>query len=223
MRASIFEQLDTDGLRATFLEYTRQAYGLIPRVDRPRILDVGCGTGIPTLELARLSEGEIVAIDPDEEAIETCRRRIERERLADRVRTICCSIFGTEFDAASFDIVWEEGVFHLLDVDRVLEACTCLLVPEGFLVMFETNGWLEWNDDRIREHGFELFRRVRLPAGSWWTRYYQPLEDRVAGLRNTALDARDREVLSRLEREIQSVRSDVAGSDCSFEIFRREV
>ena len=39
---------------------------MLPIIDKPRILDIGCGYGVPTLELARLSDGEITAIDTDQ-------------------------------------------------------------------------------------------------------------------------------------------------------------
>ena len=221
MPASILEELDIGGLRAAFLEYTREAYLSIPSIAQPRILDVGCGTGLPTLELARLSDGEIVAIDPDQEAIDTLRLKIEEQGLSDRVRTINCSIFETGFEPASFDIVWEEGVFHLLEAERVLEESARLLKAEGFLAMFETNDWIEANRGRFIKHGFENFRRVALPSGCWWTRYYLPLEERIASLGSKYSSPDDRKILARYEREIESVRADIARSDCSFVVLRR--
>jgi SAM-dependent methyltransferase len=223
MRDRILEELDTEGLRAAFLEYTRVAYGLIPPISKPRILDAGCGTGLPTVELARLGDGEIVAIDPDENAIDTLRQRIEKEGLSDRVRTVCCSIFETGFAAASFDIIWEEGVFHILDTQRVLAESARLVNGGGFLVMFETNEWFERTHERFADHGFDLVHRVPLPPGSWWTRYYAPLEERVAALREKYGEPEDRDVLSRFEREIESVKANVAKSDCSFVILCRKV
>lgn len=40
--------------------YTRQAYRMLPKLDKPRNLDIGCSSGVPTLELVGLSliEGE---------------------------------------------------------------------------------------------------------------------------------------------------------------------
>ena len=216
----ILEELDIEGLRAAFLDYTREAYRSLPAIDRPRILDAGCGTGVPTLELARLSDGHITAIDPDDEALETLRLRIDEEGLSERVRTICCSIFETGFEAASFDIVWEEGVFHLLAADRALEECARLLGVGGYLVMFETNDWIESTRARFVTHGFELHRHIPLPPGSWWTRYYAPLEKRVAKIRASHDRAEDLAILRRYETEISAVRADVSRSDCSFVVTR---
>jgi len=223
MRTSILEELDTEGLRAAFLEYTREAYLSIPPIERARILDAGCGTGLPTLELARLSDGEIVAVDPDEEALESLRLKIEEQGLSDRVQAICCSIFETGFEPDSFDIIWEEGVYHLLETDRVLAESARLLRAGGFLVMGETNDWFETARGRFIKHGFEHFRHIPLPPGCWWTRYYAPLEERIKRLREDYRDPRDRELFGRYEREIESVKTDVARSDCSFELLRRKV
>ena len=46
-----------DKIRKRLLKYTRKAFHILPQMNKPRILDVGCGSGIPTLELARLSQG----------------------------------------------------------------------------------------------------------------------------------------------------------------------
>ena len=56
-------QQQKDQIRESLLKYTRKAFGMLPQMDRPRILDIGCGSGIPTMELAKLSQGEITGID----------------------------------------------------------------------------------------------------------------------------------------------------------------
>jgi cyclopropane fatty-acyl-phospholipid synthase-like methyltransferase len=48
---------------------------------RPRILDVGCGPGGPTLELARLSDGEIIGLDIHQPSLDKLSRRIEEAGL----------------------------------------------------------------------------------------------------------------------------------------------
>ena len=221
MGRQVLDELGIEGLRAVFLRFTREAYGALPPFDRPRILDVGCGAGLPTLELARLSGGDVVAVDPEHEAIEILRSKIAAGNLSDHVQTMCCSIFDAELAPSSFDIVWEEGVFHLLATHRVLDASARLLKPGGFLVMFETDVWLEGAAGAFPDHGFTLFHRVRLPPGIWWDAYYAPLEARLAKLRSRGTDPGDREVLLGLEREVAAVKADVTKTDCSFFIVRR--
>jgi len=211
-----------EGLRSAFLEYTRAAYRSLPAIEKPRILDVGCGTGLPTLELACLSGGDIVAVDPDAEALETLRSNIAGRNLSDRVRTICCSIFDAGFAPSSFDIVWDEGVFHLLEARRVLAESARVLKAGGFLVMFETDEWFESTMEMFSDHGLVVFHRLRLAPGVWWTDYYAPLETRIARVRAVRTDPEDREVLRGLEREVAEVKADVAKTDCSFVVVRRQ-
>ena len=58
MSIDIIDKLNLEQLRKGFLKYTRMAFQMLPKMNSPRILDIGCGTGVPTLELARLSDGE---------------------------------------------------------------------------------------------------------------------------------------------------------------------
>jgi ubiquinone/menaquinone biosynthesis C-methylase UbiE len=57
-------------------EYTRKAYMSLPNLAlQPNILDVGCGSGMQTLELARISEGEITALDNYQPFLDDLRKR----------------------------------------------------------------------------------------------------------------------------------------------------
>ena len=86
MAEEVLRELDAEGLRAVFLKYTRKAFGFIPKVKNPRILDIGCGTGIPTLELARLSNGNITGIDIDQNALNKLNDKIIKAGLSDRIK-----------------------------------------------------------------------------------------------------------------------------------------
>ena len=45
-------------------ELTRRAYQLLTDIpESPRILDVGCGPGMQTVELLKISNGSVVALD----------------------------------------------------------------------------------------------------------------------------------------------------------------
>ncbi len=49
MSEDFLKELNIEELRERFLKYTRKAYQMLPKMDKPRILDIGCGTGIPTI------------------------------------------------------------------------------------------------------------------------------------------------------------------------------
>ena len=50
-------------IRKRLAKYSRKALRMIPVINKPRILDIGCGSGVSTLELARLTDGEIIGLD----------------------------------------------------------------------------------------------------------------------------------------------------------------
>jgi len=91
---TISDELDRElgvrELRASFLEHTRRTYAMLPPAEsRPRrILDIGCGTGAPSIELARLSGGTVIGIDVDERALEVMRDHVAEAGLDDRVHRI---------------------------------------------------------------------------------------------------------------------------------------
>ena len=66
-----------DSLRKAFIKYTIKAFHLLPDMERPRILDVGCGSGLPAMELARLTEGEIIGLDIDRSSLDVFHDRIK--------------------------------------------------------------------------------------------------------------------------------------------------
>ena len=53
-----------------------------------KILDIGCGNGTPTLELARLSGGEVIGVDIDQSALDEFAGKIQAAGLGDRVKAL---------------------------------------------------------------------------------------------------------------------------------------
>jgi len=56
-------QIEKELFRKRHDRYTRKAFRIFPDTHEPGILDVGCGSGAPILELARLNERETIGID----------------------------------------------------------------------------------------------------------------------------------------------------------------
>ena len=51
----ISQVVDEDIIREGLSKYTRKAFQVLPKLDKPCILDIGCGSGVPTIELAKIT------------------------------------------------------------------------------------------------------------------------------------------------------------------------
>jgi len=70
MSVETLKIINKDAFRQPLIEYTIKAFNQLPPINHPKILDIGCGTGLPTLELVRMSRGEIVGIDIDQNSLD---------------------------------------------------------------------------------------------------------------------------------------------------------
>ena len=210
------------------LDFTRRAFQMLPELDRPRILDVGCGQGRATLELARLSGGQVVGLDIDRAALEVLSRRAEEEGLAGRVQAVHGSMFDMDFPDESFDVVWAEGSLNAMGFEKGLRAWRRLIKAEGFLVIHE-GAWLQpdppqaivdrWQPvfaeigtvpeyvERLPACGYRLIGQFALPEDFWWLNYYALVDERIRELRKKyAADGAARELLDGEQREVDLYR-----------------
>jgi ubiquinone/menaquinone biosynthesis C-methylase UbiE len=214
MTEEILKELDADGLRSVFLKYTRMAFESIPKMDHPYILDIGCGTGIPTLEIAKLSDGEVTGIDIDQKALDKLNLKIQQEGLSDRVKVFNRSVYDTKFEDERFDLIIEEGVIHLLDLKRTLTECSRILKLNGFMVTGEATNWANRKLKHFSRFGFKLIKQIPWETKCWWTQYYSPLEKKINQLRTRYANLDDIEEIQRHLMEIKMVKKNPAGFDC---------
>jgi ubiquinone/menaquinone biosynthesis C-methylase UbiE len=111
--------------------YTRQAFRMLPAMARPAILDIGCGPGAATMELARLSEGDVTGLDFHQPFLDRLNVKIEEVGLLDRVKAVHGSMSEMDFPDGSFDIIWAEGSIYIIGFDRGLREWRSLLKPGG--------------------------------------------------------------------------------------------
>jgi len=165
-----------DLIRKHFLKYTRKAFRMLPQLDKPRILDVGCGSGFPTMELARLSNGQVTGMDIDEELLDKLRQQVMEAGVSDRVKVLKCSITEMQFPDESFDIIWAEGSIYVVGFKRALREWKRFLAPDGFMALHDEKGDVEEKLALISNCGYELLGHFVLDQGVWWKEYFSPLE-----------------------------------------------
>lgn len=98
------------------------------RAGTESVLDVGCGEGMLTRQLARRIS-RVVGVDPDAESIEAARKQ-----SAD-IEYICGDLFDYPFEPSSFDAVVSFAVLHHMDAERGLERMAELVRPGGTVVV----------------------------------------------------------------------------------------
>jgi ubiquinone/menaquinone biosynthesis C-methylase UbiE len=220
MSMVVLEEIEQ--VRTAFLKYTLKAFLRLPRLEKPRILDIGCGSGVPTLELAKLSDGEVTGIDIDQSCIDEFNRKIREEELSNRVKAINLSLSEMKFPDETFDVIWSEGVIRTIGFERSLKEWRRLLKQNGYLVIHYQMGRVADALSRIPQHGYRLEDTVQLPADAWWTEFYKPLEEKMGVLLHKYGNSSDAlKLLEQYKSEMDMVKKDPLNFRSAFYIMQK--
>ncbi len=193
-----------DELREQLLPYLRQAFQQIPPITNPRILDIGCGSGTPTIELARISGGEVTGLDIDTEALQRLQEKVEAAGLGKRIHVVEGSLKTMDFPVASFDILWAEGSIFLIGFKQGLKQWKRFLKPQGYLVVHDAVGDFDQKQRDITACGYQLVDWFLLGKEVWWNTYYEPLSNEIHKIRQSnPTDHELKSALQQAEKEIQ--------------------
>lgn len=207
-------------------ESTLRAARLLPPLSPDqRILDIGCGSGAQTLDLAQVTEAHIVAVDNHPPFVAQLSSRALDMGLGERITAQVGDMNDLPFPDGSFDVLWAEGSISIMGFAKGLSAWRRLLIPGGYLVVSEFC-WL--SDDppaemqelfldgpsdvgdaearrvAIADNGYRLVADFVLPETGWWENYYVPLGDCLERFRRShAANPEALEVAARSQREIE--------------------
>ena len=186
------------------------------------IADVGCGTGSSTVMLAENLNASIVAIDLFESFLDVLSEEAQIRGIADKIKTLACSMEDLPFDEESLDAIWAEGSIYNVGFAKGVGYFNRFLKPGGILAVSEIT-WLtterpeeiqqHWHaeypeigtaSDKVtvlENHGYSLKGYFPLPITSWLDNYYKALEGSFAGFlsRHDSDDARAIVEAERLE------------------------
>lgn len=201
------DQVDSETIRdiarSNLCKYTRKAFYTLPKLENPRILDIGCGSGIPTIELTKLCDCRIVALDNDGFQLKLLEKRLKEQGLTDRIDIVNRSVTDMNFDKESFDIIWSEGLIFVVGFERGLEEWRYFLKPNGFMAVHDERGDVEKKLRYIAHSGYRLLDYFILDKDVWWSEYCSPLENEIQKIRDKYPDKP--EILKKFKKEQQEI------------------
>jgi SAM-dependent methyltransferase len=179
---------------------TRKAFEMMEHLpSEPKILDIGCGPGVQTVELLRLSSGTVVALDLLPHMISRVTQAAASAGLSDRLQTVQADMNDMAFEPCSFDVIWSEGAIYFIGFEMGLAKVKELVKPGGYVAVSEAV-WLEPDPPRevvdlwqqypeidtidkklgiVSALGYESVDHFVLPTSSWTEFYYDPLDERI--------------------------------------------
>ena len=196
-------KIQKNHLRESLSKYTKKAFQMLPKFDNPCILDIGCGTGVPTMKLARLSNGQIIGLDINQTLLDELTKKIKEAGLLNRVRTMKCSMIKIDFPDESFDIIWAEGSIFRISFEKGLKEWRRFLKPNGFLVVHDEINNLAKKLEKIPNFGYELVGHFIVSSDAWRLEYFGPLEKLIQDVR--AEHADDPEALNLLDKDQREI------------------
>ena len=121
------------------------------------------------------------------------------------------------------DLIWSEGAAYNISFKFALESWRSLLAGNGIAVISEMNYFSDdvsrilkqyienaypeiktesENVELIKAAGYEVLGVHRLPSEAWWKNYYNPLREKIAGIKHSADDLMQA-VISDTEEEME--------------------
>lgn len=199
----VFENIPRQGPGLN--SYTRKAFQCIEKdlPVKPEILDIGCGKGFQTLQLAELSEANITAVDNHQVFLDALKVSTVKAGYDNRIHPVNSDMTKMSFQTL-FDLIWSEGAVFVIGIKEGLKQWKKYLKPCGFMVLTdlfwltdtrpnELTRYLEEEclyvltvDQAIREaetQGYLCIDHFTLPLEGWTTEYYQPQKKVIQQLR----------------------------------------
>lgn len=178
-------------------EITLKALSFIDNLtDKPRIADIGCGTGGQTLVLAEHVLGHIIGLDFFPGFIERFNANATKQNLQDRVEGIIGSMDNLPFQDEEFDLIWSEGAIYNIGFERGLNEWRKYLKTGGYIAVSDISWFTESRPVKIEEYattvfpemdtipdkvammlkaGYKPIATFMLPDNCWLEHYFTPL------------------------------------------------
>lgn len=127
------------------------------------VLDLGCGPGTITVDIARrVAPGRVLGVDASERVLATARENAVRA-VAENVEFRCADIRSLDLESDTFDVAHAHAVLmHLEDPIGALREMLRVVRPGGVVAVRDSDysGAMWWPDDARLDRWLEIYRAV---------------------------------------------------------------
>ncbi|MBN2401836.1 MAG: class I SAM-dependent methyltransferase [Spirochaetes bacterium] len=177
----------TDECRKNLLKYTLKAFSYIPEIDDPVILDIGCGTGVPTVALAENFSGIIYALDSDKSSLDRLQEKVNQLKFKNKIKIIHSSFNDDLKFIEKFDIILAEGFLNAVGFEYGLPILLKNLKKAGYFIIHDEIKEDTHKKDLFKKYDLQLIDSFRLEKNEWWDDYYNCLEAKIIKLNDKSL------------------------------------
>lgn len=165
-----------DYCRNGLVQHLEQVLNDRPKFNNPDILDIGCGSGVPTLWLAENFSGNITAIDIDSRAIDYLQQKINDRKLQNKIQTICQTFDEFKYQDNHYDIILAEGFLNVIGFEKGFELLIEKVKNGGYFIIHDEYKDNESKIELIHKNNCKIVKSLILGETIWWRDFYSQLE-----------------------------------------------
>jgi SAM-dependent methyltransferase len=169
-----------DYCKQGLIQYLHKALRSIPELESPLMLEMGCGNGILSIELANIYEGVVYSIGSDRNCTEYLKQKLlHNSSLQERIIPFNKEIQKIDFKNIFFDLILNEGIFNVIGFEEGLKQANRLINSLGYFIIHDD---LKNLNERFRiagKYGFKVKDFVELNSSIWWYDYYSRWEKSI--------------------------------------------
>lgn len=139
----VFERVQRQGPGSN--TETHKAYKTLTNLPQtPAILDIGCGKGMQTIDLADISDGHIIAMDLRKPFLQALQIKVDEQGLQNKISCLVGDMANLPFIEQQFNVIWAEGSAFIIGYQKALKEWKSFLKQGGYLA-FSDCIWLKSN------------------------------------------------------------------------------
>ncbi len=148
----------------------REAEDVISKLDKPSVLEIGCGCGTESIWLG-IKGASVTGVDLQKDRLDIAQARLDYTRntlgFQIDVKFKMASVFELD-NPEKFDVIWMEQAFHHIEPRKqFIEQLSRLLKTGGQVIISEANAWNPLLQMQLlKQRGLETIKEYEDKAGA---------------------------------------------------------